>query len=295
MLNLASGFAMAVLSAVLYGASAVVTKMISDRGVAVSSILLFRGIIGGMLLAGASWVRGHGKDGLGKQMRRKAVILSVFGSGATLLMLNKAYLYLPVGSVTTIHYLFPAIVNVTGAAMAKKHLSSGTKAVLTVCMAGTLLLFDSLARSQAPGVVYAVISVATWSFHLLYLEYSGLTECPASAVAVWQCGTVAAMGLICGAVEGHTFGLAVHALPLLVLTALMNNVFANVLLQAGVKRIGGGLAAILCIFEPISSIVLGGMVLGESMTGRQIAAVMVILAAIGILIIMKGREERNMA
>lgn len=295
MLNMTAGFMMAVLSAVLYGASAVVTKMLSDQGIAVSSILLFRGIIGGLLLAVISRVCARGRISLERNMRRKAVILSVFGSGSTLFMLNMAYLYLPVGSVTTIHYLFPAIVNVIGAWMAKKHLSASTKAVLFTCMAGTLLLFDSLTSSQLPGVVYAVISVAAWSFQILYLEYSGLTEQPASAVAVWQCGVVAAMGFVYGFVEGHTFGLAAQAFPLLILAALMNNVLANVLLQAGIKRIGGGLAAILCIFEPISSIMLGSVILGETMTRRQSAAVVLILAAIGILIIRNGREERNMA
>lgn len=295
MLNMVAGFMMAVLSAVLFGAAAVVTKMISNQGVAVSSILLFRGLIGGGLLVGVSRLRGNDIRGMEKQMRKKALILSVFGSGATLLMLNKAYLYLPVGSVTTIHYLFPAIVNIIGARMSKKRLSFGTKAVLFICLAGTVLLFDSLTRSQFPGVVYAVLSIATWSFQLLYLEHSGLTACPASAVAVWQCMTVAAMGLICGTVEGHTFAKAVNALPLLFLAALMNNVLANILLQAGVKRIGGGLAAILCIFEPVSSIIFGCLLLGENMTGRQILAVTVILAAIGILIIINGRKERNMA
>lgn len=295
MLNMVAGFVMAILSAVLYGASAVVTKMISDQGVAVYSILLFRGIIGGVMLAGVSRLRGLDIGGMGTGMQKKAVILSVFGSGATLLMLNKAYLYLPVGSVTTIHYLFPVIVNVLGARMSKKHLSLGTKLVLSICMAGTLLLFDSMACSQLPGVVYALISVVTWSFHLLYLEHSGLAGCPVFAVAVWQCGTVAVMGLLGGVVEGHTLGLAVDALPLLALTALMNNVLANILLQAGVKRIGGSLAAILCIFEPISSIVLGCFILGESMSGRQTTAVAVILTAIGVLIIMRGREERTMA
>lgn len=88
-------------------------------------------------------------------------------------------------------------------------------------------------------------------------------------------------------------GLVWHALPLLVLAAVMNNVLANLLLQAGIKRIGSGLTAILCIFEPISSILLGYVILGETMTGRQITAVLVILTAIGILIIMNSRAERD--
>lgn len=295
MLNLASGFMMAVLSAIFYGASAVLTKMVSDRGVAVPSILLLRGIIGGMLLAGYSRACGGKGLGLEKDMRRKAVILSAFGSGATLLMLNRAYLYLPVGSVTTIHYLFPAIVNVISARISEKRLSIGTRVVLTILTAGVLLLFDSLTYSQWPGVIYAVISIATWSFQILYLEYSGLTKCPATTVAIWQCATVAAMGLVCGFVEDHTFGQAIHALPLLFLAALLNNVFANILFQAGIKRIGGSLAAILCIFEPISSIILGYVILGEAMGRRQMAAVMLILTAVGILIVMNSRGERDAA
>lgn len=293
MLNSATGFVLAMLSAIFYGASAVVTKMISDQGVSVSSILLFRGIIGGILLTVLSWAHGRKGPTLENEMKKKALILSVFGSGATLLLLNKAYLYLPVGSVTTIHYLFPLLVNIIGARLSKKPMDTSTKVILIICTAGTLLLFDSLKSSQLPGAVCAVISIATWSFQILYLEYSGLTKCPAAPIAVRQCMVVASMGLLCGLREGFTMGLVWHALPLLVLAAVMNNVLANILLQAGIKRIGSGLTAILCIFEPISSILLGYVILGETMTGRQIAAVPVILTAIGILIIMNSRAERD--
>lgn len=295
MLNMVIGFTLAVLSAVCYGASAVLTKMVSDQGVAVPTILLFRGVIGGMMLAGLCKINGRGGMRLEKGMGRKAVVLSVLGSGATLLLLNQAYLYLPVGSVTTIHYLFPAVVNLIGAYLSKKRLKTATKLVLLICMGGTLLLFDSLTRSQLPGIIYAAVSILTWSFQILYLEYSGLVTCPAPAVAARQCAVVAAMGIIYGMIKGHTFEVAVHALPLLLLTTLFNNVLANILFQEGIKRIGGSLSAILCIFEPVSSILLGYILLGEVLSRRQMIAILLILTAIGILIIKNSKRERDTA
>lgn len=271
------------LSAIMYGFSAVITKIITIRGVSISTTLFLRGLLGACILFIILKLQ-HQSLKLSSKCLYKILLLCLLGSTATMLFLNIAYLYLPVGSATTIHYIYPIVITVIDCILKRKRPNKIAVIVLIVCTAGVSLLFESITSHQYIGIVFAACSIFTWSFQMIYLERSNLTKLPPQLLAFYQNLILAVVGLFCGLFTHHTFSTALTALPYIFLASIFNNVLANMLIQRGIARVGASTAAILSVFEPISSILFGVMLLQETLSEKQIAACVLILSVITVMI-----------
>lgn len=289
-----AGMFFACLSAVLYGVSAVITKQVTLAGCSVPTLLFVRGGLGALVLLATLLVTRRPLK-LPWPEAGQVVLLALLGSTATLFFLNQAYRYLSVGSVTTLHYLYPAAVNLAVCLRTRTRPRPSTAAALALCTGGVALLFDACGPEQLPGVLFAALSVASWSFQMLFLAYSGLGRRDPLTLAFWQCCVLCLAGLLGGAAAGsHTFSIVWPEAGRFLLLALFNNVLASVFLQLGIARIGAGLAAILSVFEPLSSLLFGAWLLHEAMGARQWLACGLILAAItGLLLANAGRGARG--
>ena len=63
-------------------------------------------------------------------------------------------------------------------------------------------------------------------------------------------------------------------------------------MQYGVRYAGAGLCAILSVFEPLGSIVIGAILLHEQLTLRQMLSCVLILGSICFLIVSSARREK---
>ncbi len=274
------GMIYASLSAVLYGLSAVITKIITVEGVSIPTLIFSRGFCGLVILF--FWNRTH-KNSLriSRAAQKKIILLCTAGSSFTLFLLNISYLFLPVGSATTIHYLYPIIVTAAGAVINREKPARSTVFTLIICTLGLSFLFESIVSSQYPGVVFAVLSSFTWSFHMLFLEHSKLADqVKPSVLAFYQNGILAAVGLFSGVFAGHTFSVILPLTPYVILIAVFNSVLATILLQKGIALARASMTAVLSVFEPVSSIFFGFLLLREDLSGRQFAACLIILASV---------------
>lgn len=289
-----SGMLFACMSAVLYGVSAVITKQVTLAGCSVATLLCVRGGAGALLLAGALLCMRR-PFRLPLHAAGQVLLLALAGSTATLFFLNQAYRFLSVGSVTTLHYLYPAAVNLTVALRSRTRPPISSLVALAACTIGVALLFDACGPGQLPGVLFAALSVASWTFQMTYLAFSRLSRQDPLALAFWQCCVLCLTGLIGGfAVGGHTFAVVPGQWIRFLLVALFNNVLASVLLQLGIARIGAGLAAILSVFEPISSLLFGFWLLNERLAIRQWTACGIILTAVTALLwVNRTKQERS--
>ena len=73
----------------------------------------------------------------------------------------------------------------------------------------------------------------------------------------------------------------------------MCTVVALSLLQIGIKHVGASTAAILTTFEPITSIVCGVLLLGETVTGIKIIACALIMVGVVTLSLVKGKKNEK--
>ena len=286
-----TGVIFTVSSAVLYGISAVLTKYANAMGLSVAVILIGIGL-SGCVISGSVCLVKRIPLRLSKGNVSKVFILGLFGKCLTVILLNNSYLFIPVGTATTIHYLYPAICCIATAVLFKEKVSWVTWLTVALSFAGMIIMTDNIGGGSVFGMLLAAGSAFAWVFYMLYFEHSGVFSENKLVIAFYISVIIAAFSFVYGAAAGTldftNFG---KAIPLLFLIGLLNNCLASVFFQRGVERIGAGLASILSVFEPISSITFGALIMKELLTARQIAGCVIILLAVSFLMITNFRKK----
>ena len=291
----AIGILLSTVSALLYGLNAVLVKEMTLLGVEVYTIVVCRGALAALLLG--CWLKLRGTALLPEERRicRPLFLHSFGGAGLTMLLLNLSYLYLSAGSATTIHYLYPLMVSLGGLIFFHVPLRRSTVVILLVVVAGVALLAGQGGALSTMGILLALGSSVTWAFHMLYLEHSRLREQPPLRLTFWQavfsCGVGAVAALLLR--EPVLASLSPQGLLLLLLSTLCSLVFANLLLNLGIRRAGAPLASVFCVFEPVGSLLFGALFLGEFPTGLQWAGIALILGAIFSLLCRDARRPHS--
>ena len=123
-----------------------------------------------------------------------------------------------------------------------------------LCMIGIFLSYAGSGGEAKPmGFVFALISGMTYAFYILYLEVGGLQDIPAMNINAWIAAFVLSLG---AAFIGVGF------------------------FQYGVQYVGAQDAAILSTFEPVTSMIVGILVLHESASLSSMAGCILILISV---------------
>lgn len=289
------GILFAIASATLYGLCAVLTKIATRGTLGVGALMFGRGLSGMMFLLVPA-CRRRKLPKISRQSVPKIALYGILGTAATQIFLNLAYFYLPVGTTTTIHFLYPALVTASSALLFRQRIPRVTVLTLVISTGSMFLLFEGVDSGQFRGVIYAVMSVLCWSFQMLYMERSGVLEEDRQSLTFFVCLAMAMTGLVYGWLTG-----TLQLKPLLAnagivaLIGFLNNVCATICLQNGIKFAGAGLSAVFSVFEPISSIILGSCLLNERLGTRQIVSCALILTSICVMMIwnVKGSKTQK--
>ena len=293
--TLLKGILFAIASAVLYGLCAVLTKIATKETLSVSTLIFGRGICGMLFLLILSGFKRR-LPKIRAASIPKAALYGICGTAATQIFLNLAYFSLPVGTTTTIHFMYPAVVSVVNALLFRQKVPRITVITLTVSTLSMFLFFENIHASQMSGVVYALLSVLSWTFQLVYMEHSGVLQEDRHSLTFYVCLAMALTGLVYGLLTRTLqLGRILPNLGIIALIAFLNNVCATICLQNGVKFAGAGLSAVFSVFEPIASIVIGAVLLREKLTFRQILACVLILGSICVMIAWNARPQKTKA
>ena len=130
------------------------------------------------------------------------------------------------------------------------------------------------------GVAFGVATGIAYTGYLLFLRQSGRSRGSAAAL----CDATAACALTC-LVAGAALGdldltPGWRATGWLVVLALTSQVLGWLLITVSLTRLPAALTAITLTLQPVATVILGAIILGESPSNWQIAGVAVILAAV---------------
>lgn len=150
------------------------------------------------------------------------------------------------------------------------------------------MFYDVGGNISLTGIFLAFISGNTYAFYILYLDKSELKEIH-SLKLIFYMNTVAAVLIGAVALAKGQMILPFSAAGWAAATAFAVCVsFIAVLgFQIGVKYTGGQSAAILSTLEPITSVMVGITVYGESFSAKGVAGCVLILAATVIVAMIK--------
>lgn len=258
---------------------AIFAKLAYRDGVSLSTMLFLRFTLAGILLAawglmqGMRWPRG----------RDLAWLLAMGGIG----YVGQAYCYFSAlqyasaGLVVLLLYLYPAIVTLLSALVLRRRIGRGRSWAVGVALAGTALTVGGELYSHALGVAMALGIGAA----LIYSVYILVGEGVMQRVAPLPAATV--VMLAAAAVYGGAAAQSGLALPasmagwLAVLAiALFSTLLAILGFFKGMEKLGAADASTLSTLEPLITLGLAALVLGETVSGLQLAGGTLILAAV---------------
>jgi drug/metabolite transporter (DMT)-like permease len=272
-----SGTFWIVLSAAGFGAMAIFAKLAYQDGVSLSTMLFLRFTFAGLLLA--AWGMAHGMRW--PRGRDLLWLLAMGGVG----YVGQAYCYFSAlqhasaGLVALLLYLYPAIVTLLSALAFGRRIGPARGWAVAVALAGTALTVGGDLNSEPLGIALGIGAALIYSIYILAGEGVMRRVPPLPAATVVMLAAAAVYG-------GAAFnaGLAPPATSAGWLAVLAIAIFSTLLailgFLKGMEKLGATDASTLSTLEPLITIGLAAIVLGEVVSELQLVGGGLILAAI---------------
>ena len=259
------GYVYTALSAVIFGLMPLLTKIIIARGATSLTIAFFRVFYVTMVLFFVLKIKKIDLH-LEKRELLSALFTSIFGSGLTIIILNESYNYVDTGIATSLHFLYPLFVAILccffyGEKIKKKQIIS-----LSFALVG-IICFMSKGNGSLFGYFLAIASGLTYAFYLVKMDKTGLVKMNALKLSFYLAlFTMLEIFTINLFMQDVVFKMDAIAYGLLLVLALSSSFLATVLLQEGVLLLGSTRASFICLLEPVTSMIVGILFLGEALT-----------------------------
>ncbi len=224
--------------------------------------------------------------------RRETLICLTLGAilGAQSYTLYKSFELIPVALTMVVFYIYPILVGIAAGVTGQERLSRALAVALVVAFSGLVLVFNvSGAGLTVEGAAYAAAAAVFWAA-LTLLSVHAMRECDPRAVSLNMQVTAASIFVVIGlvsddvALPGTLFGwAALLAMPCFYAVAI-TAFFASVALLGSVRT------SLFMNVEPISTITLGFVVLGQALTPLQLVGAALVIGAIVALKWDSGRR-----
>lgn len=285
------GYLFVILSAILFGCLPLAANIAYDNGLNSLSLVFYRNLFALPILYLPIRLRGEPLR-VSRQEFTNILPLSILGFCITPALLFTSYNYLPAGTSTTFHFIYPAMTILGGVVLFRQKVGWGRVFCVLLCSVGILLFYEPGGALDPFGSAIALASGVTYALYIILLDYFRLESLSRFKLSFYISATCAAVMLVVCLVTG-TFRLPGNALCLGVcfLTAFLAGAAANVLFQNGTLIIGGQRASILSTFEPITSIVTGVLIFSDPFTLRSALGTVCVLAATVLIAVFDMRTQ----
>jgi len=283
-----AGLALAAAGSVAFSGKAIIAKLAYRHGVDAITLVMYRMLFALPLFLAIAWWAGRGKPALTR--RDWGVVLGLGFSGYYLAStLDFAGLqYISASLERLILYLNPTIVLFLGVVLFRQRVSWRQLAALAVSYAGVLLVFGHEVTLSGPqtalgaalvfgsAVSYAIYLVASGAEvrRLGAMRLTGLASCVACVLCIAQFAVLRPLS----AAE-----VAPAVLWLSVLNATVCTVAPVLMVMMAIERIGPTLTAQTGMIGPLSTILMGVVLLDEPFNGWIVAGTALVLAGITLL------------
>lgn len=272
-----------ILSALIYGIAPMLAKIAYMGGVNGMTLTFLRTFLMLPLLFVLMLARGRSFR-LNKKELFDIIILGVVGGSFSIISLYAAYDYISTGLATTLHFIYPLIIVVVSALIYREKITNMKLAAVMLVTLGIFLFVDLNTAADKIGVILAVLSGVFYSFYVIYMDHSGLDKMDYVKLTFYLMIIMSAGTFIFGAAtKSIVFNeMSGTAWVFAVIISFLITIGAIPLFQAGVRYEGAPTAGIVSALEPITTIILGALFLGEAMGLVQYFGGAMIILGVGI-------------
>jgi len=282
--RVAAGIAFTLASGVCFGTMPILARVAYQAGVNIPTLLLLRF----SLAAACMWVL-LARKGLAVPRGRWLAVLVAMGAVG---YAGQAFCYFTaitmasVGLVSLLLYLYPALVAILGWAVLRHRLNGLQVGAVAIALAGSALTIGRAGDGTFLGILLGILAALVYSCYILTGSRIPAAVSPTASTAVIT--TAAAATYACAAaVRGVRLPATAAGWWAVAGVAVVCTVMAILFFFEGLERVGPVRASVYSTVEPVCTLTLAALLLGEPITLARVLGGILILAAVVIL----AREE----
>ena len=274
---------MVLVSAAAFAANSILAKLAYAAGFHVFQLLAIRFVLGALGMWGIALALGQNPLRLQRRRLLQLFALGLFVYTGQSTAYFVALQTLPASLCVLIVYIYPSLTVIAGWLFFRRAITRWHLIALVSSFAGIALLLGGARFALAWALVFAVAAPVIYTTYILLGErvMAGMPAAGASAVifsgaAVSFCILATFTGQV--ALPNGTRGWAVA-----IAIAVIPTMLAISLFMAGLPRVGASRAALLSTIEPVVTVLLAAIVLGERLTLVQVVGGLLVLAAVVVV------------
>lgn len=292
MMNQIKGLLYGVVSSATFGLIPLFALPALQAGVGLDSVMFYR--FGLSALALGIWLLVRRRD-LRISLKEFGVL---FGLGMfyalTALLLTTAYLYIPSGVATTIHFLYPVVVTAIMILFFKDKVSLPVIAASVMAITGVYLLShgEGSGGVSVKGLLLALVTVVTYALYIVGVNKSCVHRMEGLKMTFYvllSCAIVFILNLLFKGELPEVVPDVKTGIYLLLL-ALIPTLISDFTLILSVQHVGSTTTAVLGCMEPLTAVGMGVLFLHENFGFIQGCGMSVILLAVSIVILSNSQE-----
>jgi len=283
-----AGLLLATCGAIAFSGKAIIVKLAYRYGVDAVTLIMYRMLFALPMFVLLSWWAGRGKPALQRRDVITVVGLGFCGYYLASFLDFAGLQYITASLERLILYLNPTLVLALGFFLFKRGVTRRQVSALAVSYAGVLLVFGHEVRLVGANVALGALLVfgSTVSY-AIYLALSGEEVKRLGALRLTGLATSVAC-LFCIAQflvlrPLSAMAVAPEVIWLSVLNATLCTFAPVLMVMMAVERIGATLAAQTGMVGPLSTILMGVLILGEPFTASVAAGTALVLVGIALL------------
>lgn len=279
------GIFQAIFSAILFGLMPLFTKVIYGFGSNFASTAFYRTGLSLILVLILCILEDRSI-----RINFKEFIYLIIGSiffVATSLTLYSSYNYISSGVATTIHFAYPIIIFIINTIISKSRPNKVDIFCILSVSIGLVLIIDlKSGHIDLRGIILAAISSFTYSFYSILLERSILRNLNSIRI-LFYINLISSFLIIffVNITEKEiVFSYNLFQWMFIFLYSVVVTVGATLLYQKSLRNIGATYTSILSCLEPVTSVVVGIVLLSELIFFKQVLAIVLILSSTIIIV-----------
>ena len=290
--SLAPGLLLATLGAIAFSGKAIIVKLAYRYGVDAVTLIMYRMLFALPIFAVMAWWASRGKAPLTRKDWLGVLWLGFTGYYLASFLDFAGLAYISASLERLILYLNPTLVLLLGLVMYKRRVGAPQIIGMAISYGGVVLVFGhEITLQGADAALGALLVFLSAVSYALYLVYSGeMVRRLGSLRLVGLATTVACLCCLLQFALLRPLSAAAVA-PEVIWLSLLNATLCTaapvLMVMMAIERIGAGMAAQTGMVGPMSTILMGVLILGEPFTAWVAAGTVLVIA--GIFVFTRGR------
>ena len=290
--SIAAGLLLATFGAIAFSGKAIIVKLAYRYGVDAVTLIMYRMLFALPIFAVMAWWASRGKAGLTRKDWLGVLWLGFTGYYLASFLDFAGLAYVSASFERLILYLNPTLVLLLGLVLYRRRISAPQIMGMAISYSGVVLVFGHeitlLGPEAAWGALLVFLSAVSYA---IYLVYSG--EMVKRLGALRLVGLATTVACLCCILQFlllrplSAAAVAPEVIWLSVLNATLCTAAPVLMVMMAIERIGASMAAQTGMVGPMSTILMGVLILGEPFTAWVAAGTVLVIA--GIFVFSRGK------